>query len=85
MAEDPGTEAEKESGRLDLALVAWLHDVQQMVELGVLQPESPLKAETVVDSETAARDLALWAREQLGAGAGTGSSASRPATGLRGR
>jgi transcriptional regulator with XRE-family HTH domain/Zn-dependent peptidase ImmA (M78 family) len=68
MAEDAGTEAEKESGRLDLALVAWLHDVQQMVELGVLQPESPLKAETVVDSEATARDLALWAREQLGAG-----------------
>jgi len=68
MAEDVGTEVEKESGRLDLALVAWLHDVQQMVELGVLQPESPLKAETVIDSEAAARDLALWAREQLGAG-----------------
>jgi transcriptional regulator with XRE-family HTH domain len=68
MAEDVGTEAEKESGRLDLALVAWLHDVQQMVEVGVLQPRSPLKAETLVDSEAAARDLALWIREQLGAG-----------------
>jgi Zn-dependent peptidase ImmA (M78 family)/DNA-binding XRE family transcriptional regulator len=70
MAEDAGTEVEKESGHLDLALVAWLRDVQQMVELGALQPESPLKAETVVDSEAAARDLALWARERLGAGIG---------------
>jgi transcriptional regulator with XRE-family HTH domain/Zn-dependent peptidase ImmA (M78 family) len=68
MAEDVDTEAEKESGRLDLALVAWLHDVQQMVEAGVLQPRSPLKAEAVVDSEGTARNLAVWTREQLGAG-----------------
>jgi transcriptional regulator with XRE-family HTH domain/Zn-dependent peptidase ImmA (M78 family) len=68
MAEDVDTEAEKESGRLDLALVAWLHDVQQMVEAGELQPRSPLKAETVVDSEGTARNLAVWTREQLGAG-----------------
>ncbi len=66
-AHDAGTEAEKESGRLDLALVAWLHDVQQMVELGVLQPEPPLEAETVVDAEAAARILPCgldnsWAR-----------------------
>jgi transcriptional regulator with XRE-family HTH domain len=68
LAEDAGTEAERESGRLDLALMAWLRDVQQMVELGVLQPKSPFTAETVVDSEASARDLALWVREQLGAG-----------------
>ena len=59
MAEDAGTEVEKESGRLDLALVAWLHDVQQMVELGVLQPESPLKAETVVDGDVAVAVVSL--------------------------
>ena len=38
MAEDGDTEVARESGRLDLALVAWLHEVQQLVELGVLQP-----------------------------------------------
>lgn len=68
MTEDADTEVGKESGRLDLALVAWLHDVQQLVELGVLQPGPLLKAETVVDSQSAARDLALWVREQLGVG-----------------
>lgn len=68
MTEDTDTEVARESGRLDLALVAWLHDVQQMVELGVLQPGSLLTANTVVDSEAAARELALWVREQLGAG-----------------
>lgn len=68
MTEDAETEVARESGRLDLALVAWLHDVQQMVELGVLQPRPLLMAEAAVVSEAAARDLALWVREQLGAG-----------------
>jgi Zn-dependent peptidase ImmA (M78 family) len=68
MAEDADTEVARESGRLDLALVAWLHDVQQMVKLDVLQPGPLLMAKTAVDSEPAARDLALWVREQLGAG-----------------
>src|SRR3984885_2930349 len=68
MSEDGDTEVARESGRLDLALVAWLHDVQQLVELGVLVPASPLKSKTAVDSQEAARDLALWVREQLGLG-----------------
>jgi transcriptional regulator with XRE-family HTH domain/Zn-dependent peptidase ImmA (M78 family) len=68
MVEEADTEVARESGRLDLALVAWLHDVQQMVGLGVLQPRPLLKAESVVDSEAAARDLAVWVRERLGAG-----------------
>lgn len=68
MTEDTDTEVARESGRLDLALVAWLHDVQQMVELGVLQPGPLLMAKTAVNSEAAARELALWVREQLGAG-----------------
>jgi transcriptional regulator with XRE-family HTH domain len=68
MTEDVETEVARESGRLDLALVAWLHDVQQMVELGALQPGPLLMAKTVVNSEAAARELALWVREQLDAG-----------------
>jgi transcriptional regulator with XRE-family HTH domain len=68
MTGDVETEVARESGRLDLALVAWLHDVQQMVELGVLQPGPLLTANAVVDSEAAAKELALWVREQLDAG-----------------
>ena len=68
MTEDGDTEVARESGRLDLALMAWLHEVQQLVELGVLQPGSPLKAKAMVDSQEAARDLALWVRERLGVG-----------------
>jgi Zn-dependent peptidase ImmA (M78 family) len=68
MAEDAGTEVARESGRLDLALVAWLHEVQQMVELGVLRPCPLLTAEVTVDSEAAARELALWVRERVALG-----------------
>jgi transcriptional regulator with XRE-family HTH domain len=68
LAEDADTEVAKESGRLDLTLIAWLHDVQQMVDLGVLLPGRAPMANTVIDSEAAARDLAQWIREQLGAG-----------------
>jgi transcriptional regulator with XRE-family HTH domain/Zn-dependent peptidase ImmA (M78 family) len=68
VVEDADTEVARESGRLDLALVAWLHEVQQLVELGVLQPESSLRAEAVVDSQGTARELALWVRERLGVG-----------------
>lgn len=68
MAEDADTEAARQSGRLDLALAAWMHDVRQMTGLGVLQPGPFLMARAVVDSDAAARDLAQWVREQLGAG-----------------
>ena len=64
--EEADTEVARESGRLDLALVAWLHEVQQLVELGVLLPGPLLRAEVPVDSKTAARELALWIRKQLG-------------------
>jgi transcriptional regulator with XRE-family HTH domain len=71
IAEDADTEVARESGRLDLALVAWLHDVQQIIELGVLQPGLVLRAKAAVDSEAAARQLALWVREELGLGSDT--------------
>lgn len=68
VSEDADTEVARESGRLDLALVAWLHEVQQLAELGVLRPGPLLRAKRPVDSQTAARELALWVREQLGVG-----------------
>lgn len=70
MTEDVETAVARESGRLDLALMAWLHEVQQLVELGVLHPGQPLRAETAVDSPETARDLALWVRGQLDLGLG---------------
>jgi transcriptional regulator with XRE-family HTH domain len=68
VTEDADTEVARESGRLDLALVAWLHEVRQLAGLGVLQPGPLLMAEAPVDSQAAARQLALWVREQLGLG-----------------
>jgi transcriptional regulator with XRE-family HTH domain len=68
ITEDADTGVARESGRLDLALVAWLHDVQQLVELGVLTPAPALKAKTAAESQDAARDLALWVRGELGLG-----------------
>lgn len=65
IAEEADTEVARESGRLDVALTAWLHEVQQLVDLGVLQPGSLLRAEMPVDSQPAARELALWVRQQL--------------------
>ena len=68
VTEEADTEVAREAGRLDLAVVAWLREVQQLVELGVLQPGLPLRAATPVDSQMAARELALWVRKQLGMG-----------------
>jgi Zn-dependent peptidase ImmA (M78 family) len=66
VTDEADTEVARESRRLDLALVAWLHEVQQLVELGVLLPRPLLKAKAPVESQTAARELALWVRKQLG-------------------
>jgi transcriptional regulator with XRE-family HTH domain/Zn-dependent peptidase ImmA (M78 family) len=70
VTDEADTEVARESRRLDLALVAWLHEVQQLVELGVLLPRPLLKAKAKakapVESQTAARELALWVRKQLG-------------------
>ncbi len=48
-----------------MVLVAWLHDVQQLIGLNVLQPKPLLRTETPVDSSAAARELALWVRAEL--------------------
>ena len=69
VAEDTGTDVTRESERLEVALVAWLHDVRQLlIGLNVLQPKHLLRTETPVDSSAAARELALWVRGELEAG-----------------
>jgi transcriptional regulator with XRE-family HTH domain len=66
--EQSDSAAARESGRLELALIAWLHDVQQLVELGTLRPKPLLLAEQAVQSADSARGTALWLREYLGYG-----------------
>jgi len=60
--------AARESGRLEVALIAWLHNVQQLVEIGTLRPKPLLLAKQAVQSAGAAREAALWLREHLGYG-----------------
>lgn len=66
--EKSDTAAARESGRLEVALIAWLHDVQQVVDLGTLAPRPLLVAEQSVQSAESARQCALWLREHLGYG-----------------
>jgi transcriptional regulator with XRE-family HTH domain len=66
--EQSDSAAARESRRLELALIAWLHDVQQLVELGTLRPKPLLLAKQAVQSANSARETALWVREHLGYG-----------------
>jgi transcriptional regulator with XRE-family HTH domain len=65
MTDDTETEVARESQRLGVALVAWLREVRQVVDLGVLRPHPPLRYDKAVDSETLALGAALWVREKL--------------------
>ena len=66
MTEDSDTEMARESHRLEVALVIWLRELQQLIELGLLRSQPLLIYPASVESPAAARDAALWAREQLG-------------------
>jgi transcriptional regulator with XRE-family HTH domain/Zn-dependent peptidase ImmA (M78 family) len=68
ITEDTDTEVARLSERLEVALVAWLHEVQQLIELDVLQPKPLLRTMASVDSTMSARELALWVRGELGCG-----------------
>lgn len=70
ITEDSDTEVARESHRLEVALVAWLRELRQLVELGLLQPQPLLTYSASVESPGSARDAALWARGQLGLGDG---------------
>lgn len=62
--------AARESGRLEVALIAWLHNVQQIADLGTLRPRPPRLATQPIRSADSARDAALRLREDLGYGTG---------------
>lgn len=60
--------AARESGRLEVALIAWLHNVQQIVDLGLLNPGPLRLAGSPVQSADSAREAAVRLREDLGYG-----------------
>lgn len=68
MTDDTDTEVARQSQLLGVALVAWLREVRQVMELGLLRPKPLLRYDGVVRSEASARGVALWVRESLGFG-----------------
>jgi len=60
--------AARESGRLEVALIAWLHNVQQVSDFGTLSPKPVYRAVQPVQSADSAREAALRLREDLGYG-----------------
>lgn len=68
LLEEETTEAGRESYLLDAALLAWLRDVRQMIDLSVLTTSLPIAYDRTVDSEVTAREAARWLRSHLGLG-----------------
>ncbi|MFD0783211.1 helix-turn-helix domain-containing protein [Micromonospora azadirachtae] len=68
LTEETDTEAARSSERLEIALVEWLRNVQQLVDLGVLQTRPLLRYPHAVTSEADAREAARWLRQQFGLG-----------------
>jgi transcriptional regulator with XRE-family HTH domain/Zn-dependent peptidase ImmA (M78 family) len=68
ITEDSDTEVARESQRLEVVLVAWLRDLQQLAGFGLLPTLPLLTYPAPVASTAAAREAALWARDQLGFG-----------------
>jgi transcriptional regulator with XRE-family HTH domain len=68
LAEDTETAALREGYLVEARLVAWLWDVQQMVDLGYLRPAQPYRWAGPVESEADARAAAAECRRQLKVG-----------------
>lgn len=68
LTEDTDTEIGRESQRLDIELVTWLHEVRQLIELEVLTPKPLLLYPDRVETKADARTAAHWLRQRLGYG-----------------
>jgi Zn-dependent peptidase ImmA (M78 family)/DNA-binding XRE family transcriptional regulator len=62
------TAGESAAFRLDVALVAWLNDMQQLCEIGVFEPKPVLLCPSARSSSDDIRDAARWLRRELGFG-----------------
>jgi hypothetical protein len=70
LSEDDDTVVSRESERMDVALAAWLYDIRQLVELGVLEPRPSVTYPGTVSSTGHARQAAAWLRARLDLGTG---------------
>jgi transcriptional regulator with XRE-family HTH domain/Zn-dependent peptidase ImmA (M78 family) len=68
LSEETDTEAARSTERLEIALVGWLRNVQQLAGLGTLRITPLLRYTAGVASEPDARRAARWLRQQLGLG-----------------
>lgn len=68
LTEETDTPAARSSERLEIALVEWLRDVRQLVDIGVLRSRPVLRYPGTVASENDARRVARWLRQQAGLG-----------------
>ncbi|SBV24662.1 Zn-dependent peptidase ImmA, M78 family [Micromonospora krabiensis] len=68
LTEQTDTEAARSSERLEIAMVEWLRNVQQLLELGVLRARPLLRYPYPVASEDDARQAARWLRQRFGLG-----------------
>lgn len=68
LIEETDTEAARSSERLEIAMVEWLRNVQQLLDLGVLHTRPLLRYPHAVASESDARGAARWLRQQFGLG-----------------
>lgn len=59
------SEAARQSYQLEARLIQWRHDVQQLVDLGLLVPNRPKLYPGSVEDAEAARDAARWLRDDL--------------------
>ncbi|MEU5941144.1 XRE family transcriptional regulator [Micromonospora sp. NPDC047548] len=66
LTEEIDTEAARSSERLEIAMVKWLRNVQQLMGLGVLRAHPLLRYVQPVASEADARLAARWVRRQVG-------------------
>ena len=68
LTEETDTQAARSSERLEIAMVEWLRNVQQLLDLGVLLTRPLLRYPHSVESEDDARQTARWLRQRFGLG-----------------
>ncbi|WP_328848559.1 XRE family transcriptional regulator [Micromonospora zamorensis] len=66
LTEETDTEAARSSERLEIAMVEWLRNVQQLLDLGELRIGPLLRYPHPVASEDDARQAARWLRQRFG-------------------
>ncbi|WP_036347264.1 helix-turn-helix domain-containing protein [Micromonospora sp. CNB394] len=68
LTEETDTQAARSSERLEIAMIEWLRNVQQLLDLGVLRTRPLLRYSHSVESEDDARQTARWLRQRFGLG-----------------